>query len=211
MTRARLRAARPGDVAALVELKQALRLAPGAVRRGGFLLGCSEERYRDLVRSAFVTVLEVDRRLAGFAVVLHDAVLRASELWARRRAIAWRAGAGEPPEGQPIAYFDQLALAPWASRLHAAPLALAAVRALAVAGHRHLYATTIAEPVCNPAALPLLRAFGTEIVGSVRETYPDIGSVLSWLHHAPLPAALAAIASRAAGRRVAAASARLAA
>ena len=209
MSASRLRAAKPGDVPAMVELKEALRLASG-IRRGGFLLGCSPERYLQLVRHASAIVLEVEGRLAGFAIALPDAVLRSSELWSRRSAIAWRPDAGEPPEGEGVAYFDQLALAPWASRLHAAPLALAAVRSLAE-GHSHLYATTLAEPVCNPAAVPLLRAFGARIVGSVREHYPEVGLVLSWLHHARLAAGLEAVAGRRGGVRAAAAVERLAA
>jgi hypothetical protein len=209
MSTSKLRAAEPGDVPAMVELKEILRLTPGA-RRGGFLLGCSPERYLQLVRHASTILLEVDGRLAGFAIALPDAVLRSSELWSRRSAIAWRPDAGEPPESEGIAYFDQLALTPWASRLHAAPLALAAVRSLAE-GHRHLYATTLAEPVCNHAAVPLLRAFGARIVGSLREDYPEVGPVLSWLHHAPMEAGLEAVAERRDGARAFATAERLAA
>ena len=206
----RLRGARLDDIAAMLTVKDALRLGPaGDGRRGGFLLGCSAERYAFLIEQANVTLLEIRGRIDGFAVAIPDPVLRQSELWRRRDAIEWRPGLGEPPEADKIAYFDQLALAPWASRLHAAPLALAAVRALAADGHDHLYATTLAEPVCNAASWPLLRAFGARIVAAVPEKYPGVGAVLSWLHHARIDAGLSAVIARAAGSRVAGATGRM--
>jgi hypothetical protein len=209
----RLRAARPDDLPALVAIKQSLAFSSegGADGRGGFLLGCPPERYALLIEAAQVTLLEVDGRAAGFAIALTDPILRASDLWARRESIRWAPGEGEPPAGESLAYFDQLALAPWASRLHAAPLALEAVRRLAAAGHDHLYATTLAAPLRNRASLPLLAAFGARIVGEVEEDYPEVGAVLSLLHHASITAGLACIEARSAGVRTAAAADRMAA
>jgi hypothetical protein len=210
---ARLRAARPDDLPALVAIKESLALSRegGSAARGGFLLGCTPERYALLIAAAQVTLLEVEGRIAGFAIALPDAVLRASELWARRASIRWAPGEGEPSEGRSLAYFDQLALAPWTSRLHAAPLALAAVRRLAADGHEHLYATTLAAPLRNRASYPLLAAFGARIVGEVEEEYPEAGSVLSLLHHASIAHGLACIEARAAGLRTVAVADRMAA
>lgn len=208
----RIRSARAGDLAAVVAIKKALGFAPGSPRpRGGFLLGCPPERYAALIEADCMLVLEQEARVAGFAVSLPDPLLRASDLWARRSLIRWREREGEPPEGEPIAYFDQLALAPWASRLGAAPLALAAARRLAHSGHCRLYATTLQAPIRNPAALPLLRGIGARVVGSVTEHYEDVGEVTSDLHCAPLPAALAAVRSAPLGIRIAARSDALAA
>ena len=201
----RIRAARPEDVDAIVAIKQALGFSPGAARpRGGFLLGCPPERYSALIEAGCVLALEQQCRLAGFAVAVPDPLLRASDLWARRSLIRWRDGHGEPPEDEPIAYFDQLALAPWASRFAAAPLALAAVARLAEAGHARLYATTLRAPIRNPAALPLLRGIGARVVGSVREYYEDAGEVVSDLHCACLSAGLAAVRTLPLGLRIAA-------
>jgi ribosomal protein S18 acetylase RimI-like enzyme len=209
---ARIRPAGPGDLAAIVAIKEALGFAPGSPRpRGGFLLGCPPERYSALIAAGCVLVLEQEGRVAGFAVALPDPLLRSSDLWARRSLIRWRDREGEPPPGEPIAYFDQLALAPWASRLGAAPLALAAVSRLAEAGHARLYATTLETPIRNPAALPLLRGFGARVVGSVTEHYEGVGEVVSDLHCAPLAAAMAALRAVPAGLRIAAASNALAA
>ncbi len=209
---ARIRPAGPGDLAAIVAIKEALAFAPGSARpRGGFLLGCAPERYLALIGAGCVLVLEQERQIAGFAVTVPDPLLRASDLWARRSLIRWRAGEGEPPEGERIAYFDQLALAPSASRLGAAPLALAAAGRLAEAGHARLYATTLQAPIRNPAALPLLRGIGARLVGRVTEQYEDVGEVVSDLHCAPLSMAIAALHSVPLGVRIAAQTAALAA
>jgi hypothetical protein len=208
----RIRPARAGDLPAVVAIKEALGFAPGTPRpRGGFLLGCAPERYSALIAAGCVLVLEREGRVDGFAVALPDPLLRASELWERRSLIRWREGEGEPPPGEPIAYFDQLALAPRASRLGAAPLALAAARRLAEAGHAWLYATTLQAPIRNPAALPLLRGIGARVVGQVTEQYEEVGEVVSDLHRAPLSAALAALRSVPLGVRIAATTAALAA
>ena len=186
----------------MAAIRESLRLRPGsAVPRGGFLLGCSEVRYRALVQAADVLVLEVGRQVAGFAVTLPDAVLRASELWARRGRIFWHAGHGEPPAHERIAYFDQLALAPTASRLYGPVLALAALRGVADHGHRRVYATTLRAPMRNRAALALIESVGGRLVGHVTEQYEDVGEVTSDLHEIALPEALAAALATTVGAR----------
>jgi hypothetical protein len=196
----------------MVAIKQSLAFAPGTPRpRGGFLLGCEAERYLALIERDCVLLLEQAGRVAGFAVAVPDPLLRASELWARRSLIRWRDGEGEPPDGERIAYFDQLGLAPWASRFGAAPLALAAARRLAATGHARLYATTLQAPIRNPAALPLLRGFGARIVGTVTEHYEGVGEVVSELHCAPLAESVAAVHTDPLGLRIGARSAALAA
>ncbi|HEX8639665.1 MAG TPA: hypothetical protein VF704_00770 [Allosphingosinicella sp.] len=196
----------------MVAIREALRLRPGeAAPRGGFLLGCSEERYRFLVEAADVLVLELGGALAGFAIALPDRVLRSGELWARRDRIHWQAGEAEPPPHEPVAYFDQLAVAPEAARLYAPMLALAALRAIADTGHRHLYATTLRAPLHNPASLALIGSVGGRIVGEVPEYYEEAGVVVSDLHHVRLPDGLAAALSTTPGPRAAASALRLAA
>ena len=208
----RIRRAGGDDLAAIVAIKEALAFAPGSRRpRGGFLLGCAPERYSALIAADCVLVLEQEGRVAGFAVALPDTLLRASDLWARRSLIRWRKSEGEPAPGEAIAYFDQLALAPWARRLDGAPLALAAARRLAESGHAWLYATTLQAPIRNPAALPLLRRVGARVVGSVTEFYEEVGEVVSDLHRAPLSPSFAIVHEVPLGLRIAARSASLAA
>lgn len=195
----------------MLALRESLRLSDDReATGGGFLLGCSADRYRLLVEAADVLVLDVDAQLAGFAVALADPLLRASELWARREHIRWYRGEREPPPNERIAYFDQLALARGASRLYAPMLALAALRGLAETGHRHLYATTVRAPMHNRAALSLIRAVGGQIVGEVTEQY-EVGEVTSDLHRVLLPEGMAAALGTTIGSRTAAASLRLAA
>ena len=203
MSRPLLRRAVLSDVPAIVAIKQCLQLAPGQEpARGGFLLGCSAERYAGLIAAANVLVMEIDSDIAGFAITLPDPVLRASELWSRRELIRWTAGEGAPPETEPVAYFDQLAVSPDAPRLHVAALAFAAVRMLAEAGHRHLYATTLREPVANRAAFRFLEALGARSVGEVEEDYPDAGRVVSQLHYSFLPADFGRVSRSPGGRRM---------
>ena len=207
----RLRRARLSDLDGVMALRERLRLVPGREPGGGgFLLGCARERYAFFAARAEMLVLEQDGALAGFAIALPDPILRASELWARRDRIGWHAGEGEPPAGARIAYFEQLALAPDAPRLHAPALAFAALGRLVEGGHTDLYATTLHAPLRNAAALPLLRAAGARPVALVEEEYEGIGRVVSELHHLPL----GGFAARAAGRtgaRLAASLERLAA
>jgi hypothetical protein len=190
-----LRRASLADVEGMLAVKRELRLDPGAAgsARGGFLLGASPEQYASFVQHAHVHVLgDDDGSVAGFAVALPDAVLRATELWARRRSIAWDADSGDADgwdavESEPVAYFDQLAVRP-AGRFHAyAPaLAFAALDGLASSGHRHVFATTVREPVLNRASHPLLHAAGARRVGEIDEVYPEVGRILSDVYHLPI-------------------------
>lgn len=181
-----LRRAEPADVDAIFALKQCLQITPvaGATTRGGFLLGVSRARYAELVAHANVLVLESGRVLHGFAVTLPDRVLRASALWARRDAIAWAAGVPAIADEIPIGYFDQIACAPgWASRLGAPALALRALLDLLAAGHRHVFATVVREPVHNLAALRMLEAIGARHVGQLRESHDALPELRSDVYH----------------------------
>jgi hypothetical protein len=190
-----LRRASIADVDGMLAVKRALRLDAGGAdaARGGFLLGASAEQYAFFVHHANVHVLgDEDGSVAGFAVALPDAVLRGMELWARRRSIAWDTDGGDADgwdavETAPVAYFDQLAVCPTRRvRAYAPALAFAALDALAAAGHRHVFATTVREPVLNRASHSLLRAAGTRRVGEIDELYPEVGRILSDVYHLPI-------------------------
>ncbi|HYH80163.1 MAG TPA: hypothetical protein VEX86_10205 [Longimicrobium sp.] len=204
-----LRRAIAADVDGLLAVKRELRLdaAAAASPDGGFLLGASPERYAYYVEHADVRVLEDDNGgVAGFAVTLPDAVLRASDLWASRRSIAWDGGGWDEVEAVPVAYFDQLAVRPQRRlRTYAPALAFAALGVLAATGHRHVFATTVREPVFNRASHPLLTAAGARRVGEIEETYPEVGRILSDVYHLPLaPDTMRKLGeSGRAGRRVA--------
>lgn len=199
----RIRRATQADAGPLLDLKRALALPAGAreAPRGGFLLGASLERYRALIDVADVWVLhDAQGAVGGFAVVLPEAVLRASELWARRELIRWDAPAGWTPPEERMCYFDQLAILPHA-RVRAPELALTALRAAVEAGHEHLYATIVSHPVYNAASLPLLKALGAQRVGTVEEEYEGVGRIVSDLYYAPIAGADERLARTPMGQR----------
>lgn len=199
----RLRRAQLSDLNAIVAIKEALPLDPK--RRsagGGFLLGCSRDRYATAIETADVFLIERHEEVGGFAIALPDAALRQSAIWKRRDLIRWKTGEAEPPADEQVAYFDQLALRPKWPRLHGLLLSLASARELAEAGHVHLYATILDKPLRNEAAVPLLRAIGGKAVGQVDEHYDGVGRVVSELHHVRLKEGLAALTATAAGGRV---------
>ncbi|HEX8832199.1 MAG TPA: hypothetical protein VF705_13580 [Longimicrobium sp.] len=180
-----VRPARLADVPAMLDVKHTLRLDPVRPGRGGFLLGASAEGYAWYVEHAHVRVLEdADGAVGGFAVALPDPVLRASEVWARRREIRWEGGGWDALEAARVGYFDQLAVRPWRRfRIYAAVLAVSALRALVDTGHQHVFATVVRQPVRNLASLPLLAAAGARRIGQIDETYPEVGPVRSDVYH----------------------------
>lgn len=184
----RIRRATQADAEAVLAVKRALALPPDARQapQGGFLLGSSLQQYRALIEVADVWVLhDTAGAVAGFAVLLPDAVLRASELWARRAAIRWEAPPGWTPPATDVCYFDQLAILPTA-RMRAPELALTALRGAVRSGHQHLFATVVVHPLQNTASLALLRALGARRVGSVDEEYDGVGRIVSDLYYAPI-------------------------
>jgi hypothetical protein len=185
---ARIRRATQADAEAILAVKRALALPPDAreAPRGGFLLGASLETYRALIDVADVWVLhDTAGAVAGFAVLLPEPVLRASELWTRREAIRWDAPAGWTPPETHVCYFDQLAVLPDA-RVRAPELALTALRGAVQSGHAHMFATVVTHPLQNVASLALLRALGARRVGSVDEEYEGVGRIVSDLYYAPI-------------------------
>lgn len=204
----KIRPARPDDVDGMLRIKRELKLDPtGGAPGGGFLLGATREQYEFLVANAQVLALAGDDgALGGFTIALPDAVLRATDVWSRRRSIAWGDGNWDALEDARVAYLDQLAVLP--SRRHrtyAPALALAALERLVATRHQHLFATVVRKPVINLTSPPLLHAIGAARVGTIDEEYPEVGRVLSDVYHLALhPGTIADLASGSAlGRRVA--------
>ncbi|HET7228723.1 MAG TPA: hypothetical protein VFJ16_01840 [Longimicrobium sp.] len=201
-----VRPARLADVPAMLDVKHTLRLDPVRPGRGGFLLGASADAYAWYVEHAHVNVLEdAEGAVGGFAVALPDPVLRASDVWARRREIRWEGGGWDALELARVGYFDQLAVRPWRRyRIYAAALAVSALHALASSGHEHVFATVVREPVRNLASLPLLAAADARRIGQIDETYPEVGRILSDVYHlAVAPGAVdRLLGGTAIGRRV---------
>ncbi len=177
----RLRPGCAADVDGMVALKQRMRL--GADGPGGFLLGASKPTYHALVEHAVVRIAEFSGRIVGFSCALPDALLRASDVWVRRREIAWETFDPTPFEQDSVAYFDQLAVLPGlGTRMAGLLLALQTVDIL-FAEHEHLMTTTVLQPVVNRAAWPLLARIGACRVGRIHEQYDGVGEIVSAIFH----------------------------
>lgn len=171
----------------MVAIKERLKVVPGDdASASGFLLGCSADRYAEFVARANALVLDDAALggLAGFAITLPDEVLRATDVWARRREIAWDGGDPARFEAERVGYFEQLAVLPGCRYRIAAPaLALRALSDLLADGHRHVFATVVRAPFNNVVSRRLLSAVGARRVGEIDERYDGVGRVVSDLYH----------------------------
>lgn len=178
-----LRRAKTGDEIGLRAVKEDLpmpRNAQNATTRGGFLLGTTLENYHFLIENAFADVLEDDRKIVGFAIVLPDVLLRNSEMWRRKDEIEWRDFDSEEFADAPICYFEQLAILPAAKyRFYGIALAFLTLEKAFAAGHAAMFTTTVQRPIRNSAAVPFLNAIGAKIVGQVDETIDGFGNLVS--------------------------------
>lgn len=180
--RLRLRPARLDDVPGFLRLKERLRLEAGPSKespRGGFLLGTTPEHYAALIAHAQVHVLAEGDGIVGFVTCLPDPLLRTTEVWAKRAHITWSAGfegALAELEPLPLGYVDQLAIAPEARlRAYGPALAYYALGRLFEAGAELAFTTVVEAPVRNLASLALLDAAGAERIGTLDESYPELG------------------------------------
>ncbi len=178
----RLRRAVREDAAAFLSVKTALPMPKNLeATGGGFLLGTSLTQYQAFIERDLAWLLESHGRTVGFAVVLVWETLRHSEIWGKRHEVQLEPGGVSPPER--VAYFEQLAVLPearagaWYLAYHATCAALAA--------HDGLLTTTVRQPVTNTAVLPYLRAAGFLRLGSIEETYPEVGQIVSDVHYLP--------------------------
>lgn len=176
-----VRAATREDVPALLEIKR--RLAFTESSRGGFLLGCDEAGYLQRLQSGRIWVLSAPSNLptvTGFAITLPSEALRSSELWTLKDRVTWTGGV--PSELDDVGYFDQLAVLPEVGRRLALELAFTALWEL-MKECRYVVTTTVAAPIQNLAAVPLIERLGGERIGQLEEEYPDFGALTSdlWL------------------------------
>lgn len=187
-SRLRLRPGAPGDGAAMLAIKQRLRMLPDpggdASSRGGFLLGSTAAQYEAMIEGAQVDVLVDGGELVGFVTALPDPALRRSDVWARRGQIALGDDLGpgglSAVEDLRLGYVDQLALLPDPRyRLCAPALAWRALTRLFADGSELVFTTVVAWPVRNLVTRPLLAAIGAIRLGAIDERYPEVGAITS--------------------------------
>lgn len=174
-----IRKAIAGDEAAMLHIKNALPLktADGKTVRGGFLLGTDEATYRQYIEDAICFVAEDDGRVVGFAIIFPDAMVRTSDVWARRGEATWHIDI-EDWESKQLAYFEQFAFLPGYRRV-AVVLAYNIIRHVFDAGADALFTTTVHEPVINLAPLPFIAAACGIKAGNINEVYPLVGHINS--------------------------------
>ena len=151
----------------------------------GFILGTDRDTYRTWIEDAVVNVLQVNTRIGGYAICLPDTVLRGSQLWQKREQIVWTSKPAFQLEDlghSRIAYFEQLGILP-AYRQYAVFLAMSTLDTIFAAGHQHLFLTTLRVPLLNRAPLGLLSRCNAQVIGQVREHYPDYGQLISDVHY----------------------------
>jgi hypothetical protein len=161
--------------------------APGA---RGFLLGSSESTYEAYVSNDTVLVAEARNEVVAYSVVLPDAVLRRSDIYAKRHHAHLEPALLALLERSNVAYFDQLASLPG----HGFAAVHLAYRHLleTLRSHDAVLATTVVAPVENLHAVPLLRGMGFKPVGLIDEVYPEAGPIRSRVYLADRAAVAAA-------------------
>lgn len=191
-----VRPAEAGDVEALMAIRALLTprwRESFAGAAGGFLLGSTVDAYHAHVANGCVMVTEVAGAVNAYSVVLPDAVLRTTEVYAKRHDAGLAPGLLERLEGAKVAYFDQLAARPGHGAAATRLAFLHLIETCAV--HDAVLATTVIEPVVNRAAVPLLEAVGFRPVGSIEEQYPEVGAVTSRVYLVETCSVVAAVAT----------------
>lgn len=182
-----IRRAQHTDAPALVAVKKQLPMPRelSETARGGFLLGTSLDEYENFIARDEVLVAEdVDAlRVVGFAIVMkHESVMH-SEIWRKAQQANWDEMFRAKFNDGRVAYFEQLAFLPDdAYRTFAKYLAFASVYRV-FPRHTDLFTTVVHFPIHNQASLPFITAIGFARVGSLDETYPEYGHIVSDIYH----------------------------
>ena len=179
MPRCVVRTATQSDVDSIIAIKQALSLADGS--SGGFILGSPRDLYCAWLETAVVKVLQKEQCVVGYTICLPDVVVRQSELWQKKDRIAFSIPI-DSIVNEKIAYFEQLAVLP-RYRRYVASLLITTLDAVFAQGHQHMFATTVCEPFNNYAAQGLFKRGAAQMVGYLREHYPEHGTIVSKLHY----------------------------
>lgn len=186
--RVALRPARLTDAAALLDIKDRIRLrleTATSRQLGGFLLGTSLAEYRQFIQHDVVLVAESDcpRQVVGFAIVMQHDTLMQSELLKRAEQVQWEAAFRQRFDARRLAFFEQLGMLPDAAfRVYAKYLAFAVTWQI-LQTHEALFTTVLQYPFVNTAALSFIKVVGFQHVGVVDEVYADYGRIKSDVYH----------------------------
>src|SRR5688500_5059857 len=140
-----IRKAEEKDAVSFLEIKARLPMPSGnsATRSGGFLMGTDLPGYLHFINHAIVKVLDVNESPAGFAIILPDAMVRASALVEKVSEMNWTGFSPELFNGKRVCFYEQLAVLPGENfRSWSVMLAFAAVSE-AFSNHDLLAATIV--------------------------------------------------------------------
>lgn len=173
-----IRKARAGDAAAFLRIKAQLPMPEGlATTTGGFLLGTDEATYDHYIREVHCLIAEQEGAPCGFGIVFPDEMVKASDIWQRRRSAQWLLDI-EAYEHVSLAYFEQLAFL-HGTRRTALAAAFHLTKIAFEGGAEAIFTTTVQSPILNLAALPFIKAAGGVKAGNIAEDYPGIGPIRS--------------------------------
>jgi len=174
-----IRKAEIADAEALIRIKEALPMPKNSeTSTGGFILGTDVSTYKFFIENGLVLVAEHSDTV-GFAIVLPDEIIRESEIWKKRYDANWTINLSEI-ETSRICYFEQLAFLPNYGLAAAETTYRIAEQAFKT--HDYMLATTVKKPVLNKAAWRFIREAGGKCVGTIDESYPEVGQILSDIH-----------------------------
>jgi hypothetical protein len=183
-----IRTAVPADAAALLAIKEQLRLdLEHATDKhlGGFLLGTSLDEYRRFIECDDVLVAECaePRQVVGFAIALRHATLADSALLQRAAQAQWENAFRLKFDAQRFAFFEQLGMLPDPAYLVYAKYLAFAITWRILRTHEALFTTVLQYPFVNTAALSFIKIVGFEWVGLIDEVYPEVGRIKSDVYY----------------------------
>lgn len=175
----KIRKARIEDAEAFIAIKDQLSFqkSDGSSTKGGFLLGTDLNTYRKYIRESLCYVAEVDEKVVGFGIVIHNEQMRASDIWTRRHQAKWTIDIDEYEQNN-LCYFEQLAFLPGYRSL-VVLLAYQMAKESLDSGAEFMFTTTVQKPIINLAAVPFILSVEGKKVGQIDEVYPIVGQILS--------------------------------
>ena len=193
-----IREAVPEDASAMVVIAEQLKmpLDPAEAHQlRGFLLDISLEQYRYFLSNDEVLVLESgeEDELIGFSIVLGPESMELTGLRQKAAQISWGDLSFDRLDPAQCAYFEQIAVLP--GRASGNPVIYLALTSLlrTFRKYEYLFAAVVSRPVINRAPRRLLTAAGMQRVGTIKEQYPEFGSItydIYWLSRTEFDARL---------------------
>ncbi len=174
-----IRLAKDTDTDSFLKIKNQLPLimSDGKISQGGFLLGTDKNTYLKYIQESLCMVAEVDGEVVGFGIIINNTQLRDSDIWQRRHQADWLINIDEYEEKN-LCYFEQLAFLK-GHRILMIRMVYQMMKMIVNEGVEFMFTTTVHKPIINLAAVPFILSVEGKKAGSIDESYPIIGDILS--------------------------------